>query len=273
MSDLDRKLDELIRKLYLLYEFEKPSNFPLKFNTSLSLLDKPIKEKTEMISNNVLRSSQIKTQTSIPGQIRYQKNMIRKNLENNYTYIPENQIFENYFLCLQYVSKKHSLESIINTFSWQEYELFVESALNHYGYHAFRTFRYTINKKRHEVDIIARDNHKILFIDAKHWSNRTVNMAALKKAAVAQKVRALHLIGDRGCTGKLLEKLNYTNQTKFTTFQIFPVILVSNKIQYFHIEEGVPILSISNFNHFLNDFPNLQSSFEPIEMKLVSFQK
>ncbi|WP_371803930.1 restriction endonuclease [Candidatus Lokiarchaeum ossiferum] len=273
MSDVDRLLKDLIQNLYLLYEFEKPSNYPINFDSGLSLLDTPTKEKRNKISKKNSRNFQLKKQTFSQCQIKFQKGMIQKLMDNTYRFVPENRIFKNYFHCFQYISTKYSMESIINSFSWQEFEKFIVSALNHYGFHAFRTFRYTINKKRHEVDIIARENRKILFIDAKHWSSRTVNMSALKKAAVDQKLRALNLITDKVLCGKLLENLQYLPQSKFRSFQIFPIILVSNKIQHFHIEDGVPILSISHFNHFLNNFSKIEFDLSPIDMKTINLQK
>ncbi len=123
------------------------------------------------------------------------------------------------------------------------------------------------------MDVIARDNHRILFIDAKHWSSKTVNMSTLKKSASNQKLRAQHLIQNRNICGELLQKLKFNRHSKFTSFQIFPIILVSNKAQYFHIEEGVPILSFGQFNEFINNFGQIQSKLDPIEMKSVSFQK
>jgi len=275
-----KNLLELLKKeLVILYEYsEKPSRFPIKYYSGLDVLeDKNISksycEKTsngnENFSPPIIRNEYHHNYKNFQ---KFQPQDIIRNKDKTYTYSPLERTYLSIYQCIRDLTSKFSIEDLLTAFTWQEFEQFISSALDHYGYHAFRTFRFTINKKRHEVDVLARDRNDILFIDAKRWNSKTANESALIKAAQEQFLRAQHLILNPTIAGRLLQKLHFPNQ-KFKTCRIYSIILVSSNLKENLIVDGVPILDFAHFNEFLNNFQSIKNTLKYVKLSKIVFQK
>ena len=276
-TSLKKFLDKLRKELYLEYYYEKPKKFPILFQSGIEVMEKQkISNSDEISITKSVVSPTFKDQefenNKIPS-IRFNtEDLVRKD-KNSYIYLPKNKLYTSLFECVHELTQSFPIEEIFSSFTWQEFENFVTSALDHYGYHAFRTFRYTIRKKRHEVDVIARDNHKIFFIDAKRWTSKTASNSSLIKAAEEQYIRAIHLIQDPRISGLLLQKLKLPMNQKFKSFKIYPLILVSSNLKKNLIVNGVPILSFISFNEFLINFHKSEPNLKPLQLSKVIFQK
>jgi len=245
-------LESLINELIILYEYsEKPSRFPIEYYSGLDVLEdinisKSYNEKTSKRKEySSYRDLEIENQKNVKYKNfqKFQPQNIIRNKDKTYTYTPLEKRYSSIFQCIRDLTARFSIEDLLAAFSWQEFEQFISSALDHYGYHAFRTFRFTINKKRHEVDVLARDRNDILFIDAKRWNSKTANESALIKAAQEQFLRAQHLILNPTIAGRLLQKLHFPTQ-KFKSCHIYSIILVSSNLKENLIADGVPIFLI-----------------------------
>jgi len=174
-----KNLLELLKKeLVILYEYsENPSRFPIKYYSGLDVLEdinisKSYSKKTsngnENFSPPIIKNEYHHNYKNFQ---KFQPQDIIRNKDKTYTYSPLERTYLSIFQCIMDLTTKFSIEDLLTAFTWQEFEQFISSALDHYGYHAFRTFRFTINKKRHEVDVLARERNDILFIDAKRWNS------------------------------------------------------------------------------------------------------
>ncbi len=276
-------LELLIKELILLYEYsEKPSRFPIEYHSGLEVLQDDniskfyIQKKSNEKEDFSPPDYKIENQNNFKYKNfqKFQPQNIIRNKDKTYTYTPLEKNYPSIFHCIRDLTGKFSIEDLLIAFTWQEFEQFIASALNHYGYHAFRTFRYTINKKRHEVDVIARERNDILFIDAKRWNSKTANESALIKAAQEQFQRAKRLILNPTVAGGLLQKLHYPiNQKKFKSFHIYSIILVSSNLKENLIVDGVPILDFARFNAFLNNFQSIRNTLKYVKLSKVVFQK
>ncbi|MHA1646824.1 MAG: restriction endonuclease [Promethearchaeota archaeon] len=275
-----KNLLELLKKeLVILYEYsEKSSRFPIKYYSGLDVLEdknisKSYSEKTsngnENFSPPIIKNEYHHNYKNFQ---KFQPQDIIRNKDKTYTYSPLERTYLSIFQCIRDLTAKFSIEDLLTAFTWQEFEQFISSALDHYGYHAFRTFRFTINKKRHEVDVLARDRNDILFIDAKRWNSKTANESALIKAAQEQFLRAQHLILNPNIAGRLLQKLNFPNQ-KFKTCRIYSIILVSSNLKENLIADGVPVLDFAHFNEFLNNFQSIKNTLKYVKLSKIVFQK
>jgi Holliday junction resolvase-like predicted endonuclease len=264
-DDLNNLIDKLRQELFLEYEYESPKQYPREFVSSFDLLNK----------------SETKENTSIPITINNQKVSISHHFQsddiiklktNQYYYIPTKETYQNLFECIQALQQTFEIEDILKAFQWQDFENFLCQSLEQFGYVAIRTFRFSIHKKRHEVDIIGRDGQRILFIDAKHWNNKTASSSALIRSAENQIIRAQHLIKNVDAAGALLQRLGFSSKTPFHDFKIYPILLVSSNLKSNQIMNGVPILSVFRFNEFLTQFSSIEHSLKPIILSKVAFQ-
>ena len=168
-------------------------------------------------------------------------------------------------------------EDILKAFGWQDFELFIMEALSHYGYNAHRTFRFSINKKRYEVDVLGRDKNTIFFIDGKHWNSKTTSTAALTNAADKQKKRAIELRKDPIVVGRLLQDVKYPFPNHkiipHQSFKIYPIIVISSNSSKYRIINGVAIVPISQFLNFLNLFIQIKPNLCSVDIKKFNYQK
>lgn len=284
MDDIKNTKDhlELLKKeLIILYEYsEKPSRFPIEYYSGMDVLqDNSISSLyigKPSIGKNYFSYRDNKEENQNNAKYKnfqkFQPHNIIRHKDKTFTYIPLEKTYPSIFQCIKDLTEKFSTEDLLAAFTWQEFEQFISSALDHYGYHAFRTFRFTINKKRHEVDVLARERNDILFIDAKRWNSKTANESALIKAAQEQFLRAQHLILNPTIAGRLLKKLHFSNQ-KFKSCRIYSIILVSSNLKENLIADGVPILDFAHFNEFLNNFQSIKNILKYVKLSKIVYQK
>ncbi|QEE16480.1 restriction endonuclease [Promethearchaeum syntrophicum] len=275
-------LEKLKKELVLLYEYsEKPSRFPIEYHSGMEVLEDINLSKSYNEKTTKRKEYWSKKDHKIENQKRemyknfqkFQPHNIIRNKDKTYTYSPHERTYSSLFQCIKDLTEKFSIEDLLTGFTWQEFEQFITSALDHYGYHAFRTFRYTVNKKRHEVDVIARERNDILFIDAKRWNSKTANESALIKAAQEQYLRAQKLVLNPKIAGQLLQKLHIPINQKFKSCNIYSIILVSSNLKEIITADGIPILDFARFNAFLNNFHSTKSNLKSVKLSKVIFQK
>jgi Holliday junction resolvase-like predicted endonuclease len=276
----DEELKSLLKKMqdsfYLLYEYESIENRKPTFQSSFELF-----ENQQKLSNCQFNSV-LENETQIISQ--RPKNRPRKNpfqfnsddlirlKDDNFYYQPSKTHYSDFFSCINELQQRFDIDEILKVFRWQDYEKFIAQALEQFGFISNHTFRFSSKGKRHEVDIVARDNQKILFIDAKHWNIKTASQSALIRVAHEQAIRALHLSKDPVVSGTLLQSLQISLKSKFKKYKIYPVILVSSTLPSNIIVNGIPILSISRFNEFLTNFGSIETSLKPILLNKAIFQ-
>jgi len=275
-------LESLKKELIILYEYsEKPSRFPIKYYSGLDVLEdnniyKSFGEKSSNRKGYFShRDYKIENQKNVKYKNfqKFQPQNIIRNKDETYTYTPLEKTYSSIFQCIKDLTARFSIEDLLLAFTWQEFEQFISSALDHYGYHAFRTFRFTVNKKRHEVDVLARERNDILFIDAKRWNSKTANESALINAAQEQFLRAQHLILNPTISGRLLQKLHFSINQKFKSCRIYSIILVSSNLKEIIIADGVPVLDFAHFNEFLNNFQSIKNTLKYVKLSKIVFQK
>jgi hypothetical protein len=262
-------LKKLISELYLEYEYDPPQHYPVKYESGLDFFSNgPSQE------NDIQPSNDPSTRYQSQKPVKVGSKDITRYSDGTYRFKFWDLPFSSLFDLVQALSHEYSFETIFSAFSWQEFEDFITSACQKYGYHAFRTFRYTVNGKRHEVDVIARENQRIFFIDAKRWTSRTISLSALGLAAEHQVTRAKHLVQDSRVATQLLQQLHVPSYPKkIQQFYLYPIILVSSNIPPNTIIHGISIVAFSQFNAFLNAFPKIAPELTPFLLKTPSLQE
>jgi hypothetical protein len=126
---------------------------------------------------------------------------------------------------------------------WQEFEEFVETALDQSG---FRSVRHLVFKSRvgkREIDVLAWSNLWILTVDCKHWARALVR-SRMKNAAEAQ-VERTRALAERP---EVMQKHGVPR----IDLPLVPVILTLGEPRD-KIIGGVPVVSVSKFSSFLQE--------------------
>ncbi|MHA1584702.1 MAG: NERD domain-containing protein [Promethearchaeota archaeon] len=267
MDEKKLNVDDLCKELYLFYEFEIPNHPKIEFQSGIDVFKK---------SSFIINEDEILTVDSLGSQKTSDKNYhgrfdpksLIHNSDGSFEYSPLNLSFPTIFKCVEYLQQFFTIEDIFSGFSWQEFEGFVCNALDHYGYHAFRTFRFSLGSQRHEIDVIARNQNIIFFIDAKRWKNRTPTDSVMKKMALDQLKRVQDFIRCPVAIQKLKDKLHLSNNHTLPDnkhYKIYPIILFSTPFSQISFYEGVPVLSFTLFNDFLVNFFQIQDNINFLE--------
>jgi len=139
------------------------------------------------------------------------------------------------------------IEEILKEYAWQEFEDIVAQILGEHGFDVKRNVRFTLNKKRHEVDIIAERFDEIVCIDCKKWKMRQGKTTALKKAAQEQVVRTK----------------NYKKFAKLKKKAIYPMVVTFLE-ENIVFADKVPVVPVWKLNEFMLEFPEYQKELKKI---------
>ncbi len=145
------------------------------------------------------------------------------------------------------LKKGANIEEILKDHAWQEFEEIVSQILSEHGFDVQRNVRFTLNKKRHEIDIIAARFDELLCIDCKKWSMRPGKTTALKEAAKKQIERAK----------------NYKKFKKLKKKKIYPMVVTFLE-ENIAFADKVPIVPIWRLNDFMIEFPEYQKELKKI---------
>ncbi len=72
------------------------------------------------------------------------------------------------------IRKGKDIEDIAKEFSWQDFEGIVSEAFSANAFRTFRNFRFSSNKKRYEVDVIAIYKPRMILADSMTAHDQTV---------------------------------------------------------------------------------------------------
>ena len=248
-------IENICKKFELVYHYELPDKLPLLFESSYDIYEKA---KSNFEKDD--RKCKPSASSMHCGSQKFQRYQFIRKTDGSFEYLPLNLNFENLYLAVLKLCQYFLLNDIFSAFNWQEFEEFIRLTLDINGYISIRNFRFSISKKRFEIDIIARKNKTILLIDAKRWASKGLSPSALLKAAKKQNNRISELISDFEVLSSLLHQLKFRySRESIGELKFYPMILVSNSLSCIHYDEGIPILSFHNFNDFLIDFHKISS--------------
>jgi hypothetical protein len=154
------------------------------------------------------------------------------------------------------------VQQISRLLAWQEFEEFLESALDQSGFKSVRHLVFKSKVGRREIDILAWNDVWILVVDCKHWSGALAH-SRMKKAAEAQvqRVRALterpEIMQRRG-----ISRLD---------IPLVPLILTLGEPRE-RLIGGVPIVGLSKFSSFLQEASPYSDGFLTLTVQARSKQ-
>ena len=173
------------------------------------------------------------------------------------------------------------LKNLSEILDFNGFEALVQEILIKNNYNTTRNFRFSdksnfkskTKQVRYEIDVIGIHRNNVLIIDAKQWKRKDSFMA-MNKAANLQYQRTIALEKNPDAFFKLIQKiLGITTDIKlFLPFKLIPV-MISLEDSHVRINENqIPLVSLYNFNSFLQELPITLRYFKTIEIKSVQTQ-
>lgn len=162
------------------------------------------------------------------------------------------------------------------------FEALVEEILNRNNYKTIKNFRFSdrsnyitkTSQKRYEIDVVGISKHHILLIDAKQWVNKD-SYSAMNKSANHQYQRALALQLNPEIFSSMVQNIlgNLESIERRLPFVLVPVMVSLEQNHVKFNENNVPLVSIYQFNSFLQELTTNMSYFKTIKINKLFIQK
>jgi hypothetical protein len=173
------------------------------------------------------------------------------------------------------------IKQLSEILDFNAFEQLIQEILLEIGYFSIKNFRFSDKSKfksetkqgRYEIDVIGIYNNLILIIDAKQW-RRKDSFSALNKAADLQYRRAQALKQNPEVFSKLIEELMGVNPRikKRVPFILVPVMVTIENNHIKMNDNQIPLVSISDFNSFLQELSTNLQYFKIIKINKVNIQ-
>ncbi len=198
---------------------------------------------------------------------------------NYINYVSINKIL---FIMIALKHLELDIKVLSEILDYNGFEALIQEILLRNDYKAIKNFRFTdrsnfkstTSQKRYEIDVIAMRQKYVLIIDAKQWKRKD-SFNSINKAANLQLQRVIALKKNPEAFSKLVQELLGIdpNLNKYLPFKLIPlmVTLEDNGIRI--NDNQIPLVSISQFNAFLQEFQIYLDYYNIIEIKKVFIQK
>ncbi|MDD1775854.1 MAG: NERD domain-containing protein [Candidatus Methanomethylicus sp.] len=160
------------------------------------------------------------------------------------------------------IKKGKDLEEAARDFSWQDFEAAVSEVLSANGFRIFRNFRFSSNKRRFEIDVIAISKPRIMLIDCKHWGIRLGKTSAIRSAATAQTNRSAEF------SKKLAEFVDFGLE-EWKDAIIIPLILTLYQEQVVE-NDGSVVVPFFKLNSFIEESRNGIFDFKVVKVGRIT---
>lgn len=198
----------------------------------------------------------------------------------NYThYIIINKIL---FILESIKFLQFDIKDISKILDYKGFETLIQEILSKNDYFTVKNFRFSdksnfkskTSQKRYEIDIIGIYSKYILIIDAKQW-NRKDTFSSLNKAANLQYRRVLALKQNPEVFSNLIMNLLEPSMSlkKYLPFILIPIMVTIEDNSIKINDNQIPLVSIYEFNSFLQELPNNLYYFKTIQINKIYVQK
>lgn len=173
------------------------------------------------------------------------------------------------------------IKNLSELLDFNGFEALIQEILLRNDYRAIKNFRFTdksdfkskTGQKKYEIDVIGVCRNFILIIDAKQWKRKD-SFSSMNKAANLQYQRTIALKKNPEIFSKLIQNLlgSNINIKKYLPFMLLPIMVSiednGNRLN----ENQIPLVSISKFNTFLQEFFKYLDYYKTIKIRKISIQ-
>jgi len=148
------------------------------------------------------------------------------------------------------------------------------SAIKNYRFIDKSDFKSKTGQKKYEIDVIGIYRNFLLIIDAKQW-RRKDSFSTINKAANLQLQRVIALKKNPEMFSRLIHILYGINLRikKYLPIKLIPIIVSAEENSIRINENQVPIVPITNFNAFLQEYQKYLYYYKVVEIKKINIQK
>jgi len=198
----------------------------------------------------------------------------------NYThYIVINKIL---FILESIKFLQFDIKRISEILDYTGFEKLIKEILSKNDYRTVKNFRFSdksnfkskTSQKNYEIDVIGIHSKYILIIDAKQW-RRKDTFSSLNRAANLQLRRVLALKQNPEVFSNLILNLLDPNVSviKYLPFILIPIMVTIEDNSIKINDNQIPLVSIYEFNSFLQELTQNLHYFKTIQINKVSVQK
>ena len=155
------------------------------------------------------------------------------------------------------------VQQVSRLLGWQEFEEFVEAALDESGFRSVRHLVFKSNVGRREIDVLAWNAVWILAVDCKQWSSAHTH-SRMKRAAEAQIERA-RALSERP---EIMQRRGMSR----LELPLVPIILTLGEPRE-RLLVGVPIVGLSKFSSFLQEASPYAAGLLTFHVQTTSIQR
>ncbi|MFX0082764.1 MAG: NERD domain-containing protein [Candidatus Hodarchaeota archaeon] len=178
--------------------------------------------------------------------------------------------------CIKFL--KYDVAHLSEILDYNGFESLIKEILSKNNFRTITNFRFSeisklssnISQKKFEIDVIGIYLNYILIIDAKQWKRKD-SYGSLNKAANLQYNRIRALQHNDEAFSKLIKTiLGKDPQVKrHLPFILIPVMVTLEDNSIKLNENQIPLVSIYEFNVFLQEFPNYLHYFKSVQVNKV----
>ena len=182
--------------------------------------------------------------------------------------------------CIKFL--KYDIAYLSEILDYSGFEALIKEILSKNNYRAITNFRFSersklksnISQKRYEIDVIGIYLKYILIIDAKQW-RRKDSYSSLSRAANLQYNRIKALKQNPEAFSKLITSIlgEESHLKRHLPFILIPIMVTLEDNGIKLNENQIPLVSIYEFNAFLQEFPNNLHYFKSVQVDKVVLQK
>jgi len=137
------------------------------------------------------------------------------------------------------------LEEATKDLGWRDFEGVVSDAFEANGFRTLRNLRFSHEKRRYEVDVVALERPRLVAVDCKHWGLRPGKGTALRAASLAQLRRTVNL-------GKKAQEIPGIDIGGWGEVTLVPCIVTLYEEMIVE-NGGVLVVPISKLNSFIEE--------------------
>ena len=174
------------------------------------------------------------------------------------------------------------IKQISEILDYSGFEKLIKEILSKNEYRTVKNFRFSDKsnfksktlQKRYEIDVIGIYSKYILIIDAKQW-RRKDTFSSLNKAANLQFRRVLALKQNPEVFSNLIMNLLEPSMSvkKYLPFILIPIMVTIEDNRIKINDNQIPLVSIYEFNSFLQELPKNLHYFKTIQINKITVQK
>jgi hypothetical protein len=154
------------------------------------------------------------------------------------------QVVDPIRLAIEAMRLGADVEAVSELLSWRDFEGLCVEALRSHGYEVRAPFRFKIEDKRYELDVVAHRKGILLCIDCKHWKMKRGQRGKVKDAAANHFDKCAKL----ALLASILRSAGLEVQG---SSHVVPVIVTLVDLGFKGPLNGVCVVPVFKFNNFL----------------------